>query len=147
MSKNDSKFTYYGDIPGMSKFCARHQKRVLVCGSRDFNKGAYTEAQVFAKLDELKAGYLRNHYIVIVNGWGDGVDLAAAKWAESREIPFMNFPARWNLLGKMAGPYRNQLMLDIADPHIVVAFPGNKGTNDMKERAEQARIEIIEIEF
>lgn len=137
----------YIDIRGCAKEAARKEKRILVCGSRDFNKGAYTEEQVFDKLDELRRTYLVHSNITVVNGWADGVDYAAAQWAESRKLPFLSVPAQWDMYGKIAGFYRNELMIALGKPDIVVVFPGGNGTKDMKRRAEEHRIEIIEIEF
>lgn len=85
-------------------------------------------------------------YITLVQGWGDGVDLAAAAWAEERDIPFFSFPYI-SEYKKLGGPLRNELMIVIGKPDIVIAFPGDNGTADMKRRAEEHGIEIIEIEF
>lgn len=144
---NRVPFQNWGDINGMALWAARHTKTVLVCGSRDFNKHSYTNEQVKEKLTELSTGYLKDYFIVIVNGFADGVDITAAEWAEENKVPFFSFPADWEVHLKKAGFYRNQLMLTIAKPDIVVAFPGNNGTKDMKERAHKANIEVIEIDF
>ena len=137
----------YNDIVGQAVWTARQEKRILVCGSRDFLDGAYTKEQVHAKLTELRRGYLDGYFVTVVQGWGDGVDLAAAEWAETQCLPFFSFPANWTDFGKMAGPYRNELMLTIGKPDIVVVFPGGKGTTDMKNRADKRGIHIIEIEL
>ena len=137
----------YNDSIGYATDFANREIRILVCGSRDFNKGAYTEAQVHAKLDAIRNSYLGQRYVTVIQGWGDGVDLAAAGWAETRCIPFFSFPAEWKKYSKLAGPFRNELMLTIGKPDIIVAFPGGNGTKDMKTRAERRGIEIIEIEF
>lgn len=137
----------YNDIRGTSKFWSSRTKRILVCGSRDFNGGAYTDTQVYDKLTQIRNEYLGQCLPVVIQGWGSGVDLAAAQWAEFFNYPFLTVPADWDQYGKLAGPYRNQLMLDLGNPDIVIAFPGGKGTKDMKTRAEERGIEIIEIEF
>lgn len=122
-------------------------KTILVCGSRDFNKGSYTKEQVYAKLHELRTGYLDGYSLVIVQGWAEGADLAAAEWAEACFLPFFSFPANWPAWGLDAGHIRNGLMLAIGKPDIVVAFPGGVGTRNMVEQAGEKGIEIIEVTF
>ena len=51
------------------------------------------------------------------------------------------FPADWKVRGRAAGHIRNQQMLDEGRPHLVVAFPGGRGTADMVRRARAAGIE------
>lgn len=44
-----------------------------------------------------------------------------------------------------AGPIRNQHMLDIGKPDVVLAFPGGRGTEDMIRRAEKAGVPVKRI--
>lgn len=55
------------------------------------------------------------------------------------------FPADWGSLGKAAGPIRNSLMLTEANPSLVIAFPGGKGTADMISKARAAGVKVIEV--
>lgn len=137
----------FNDIIGQATWDANNEVRVLVCGSRDFDGNAYTKQQVFDTLDRLSVGYLKNKQITVINGWANGVDLAAAEWAESRYLPFLSVPADWGKYKKIAGFYRNERMLTIGKPNIVIAFPGGRGTNDMITRAKRRGIEVIEIEY
>ena len=54
--------------------------------------------------------------------------------------------ADWELEGKAAGPIRNQRMLDIHQPDLVLAFhrfiANSKGTKDMVDRARKAGVRI-----
>jgi hypothetical protein len=53
--------------------------------------------------------------------------------------------ADWAGLGRKAGPIRNEQMLSEGQPHLVVAFPGGRGTAHMVGIARAAGVEVIEI--
>jgi len=109
--------------------------KVLVCGGRNFkNRDA-----LFAALDNYAA-----HAETIVHGDAQGADKLAQEWADDRGICCMVYPANWKKHGKAAGPIRNQTMLDVEKPSIVVAFPGGRGTADMIKRATAAGVAVIQ---
>lgn len=99
----------------------------------------------------------------IVHGAGTGADELAAAWARERGVPAHDFPADWSDLTQpgavirtrsggekydaMAGPRRNQRMLDEAQPEIVIAFRGGAGTHDCVKRAETMGIRVIRIDW
>jgi hypothetical protein len=60
-----------------------------------------------------------------------GYDLQVEKWAKKLGLPYIGYPADWGKYGNSAGPIRNQQMLEEERPDMVVAFPGNNGTQDM----------------
>lgn len=103
--------------------------RVLVCGGRNFTD----YKRVCQVLDGLSTVYL------IIHGGARGADSLAGRYAEERGIPVECYPARWKEEGKAAGVLRNQRML-AAEPDIVIAFPGGKGTADMVRRAHKAGV-------
>lgn len=116
--------------------------KVLVCGGRDFNNWRHVEGM----LDILNGMY--GPITCIVTGAccdedGDprGADWWAERWARKRAVRYIGFPANFKKYGKPAGPMRNQIMLDEQDPHIVLAFPGNRGTANMIEAATQYGLE------
>jgi len=76
----------------------------------------------------------------VVSGCATGADKGGEEWARSKGIPVLKFPARWSELGKRAGPARNQLMAEHAD--AVALFPGGRGTDDMRSRAERIGLDI-----
>ena len=79
---------------------------------------------------------------------GDGgADILAENWAKKNEIPYFGFPARFatGTRGSAEGPLRNQRMLDIVKPDLVVAFPGGRGTKNCVEEAEKRGIKILRI--
>jgi hypothetical protein len=112
---------------------------VLVCGGRDFAD----RRAVFLALDKLHA---LNGITKVIHGGATGADRLGRRWAKSRGIPHKGYPvppAQWLVLGKAAGPLRNQRMLDKSKPDCVVAFPGGRGTADMIRRAQRARVLVI----
>ena len=119
-----------------------HQPHVgtwLICGGRDFSNRAMFD-NTMRDLVRRK-GWPQK----IVHGGASGADSMAASWAEQMDIEAVEVPADWATHGKAAGPIRNQQMLDLHDPQLVVAFPGGKGTLDMATRARKAGVAVIEI--
>lgn len=109
--------------------------RVLVCGGRNFTDKVLLETV----LDELKNA---NQVDCIIEGNARGADRLAGYWARKNKIDNIKFPARWDLYGNAAGPIRNQLMIDEGKPDYVIAFKGNKGTQDMIDRVLKANISV-----
>jgi predicted Rossmann-fold nucleotide-binding protein len=109
--------------------------RVVVCGGR----GASNEAAVFAALDVLHAEL---GFSGVIEGASPGIDEFAGRWAQARGLEHLQFPADWQGLGKRAGPVRNQQMLDLGRPTMVIAFPGGPGTADMAQRARRAGLAV-----
>lgn len=102
--------------------------KVLVCGGREYSNSA----RVFEVLGSLHA---KRAITEIIEGGALGADRLAKTWAQHANVPIRTFPASWGRYGKQAGYVRNQQMLDVGKPDIVVAFPGGRGTLDMKRRA------------
>lgn len=109
--------------------------KVLVCGGRNFDN---------AKLLETKMNSL-GAISLIIEGGASGADKLANQFAEIHSIPVQQFKADWHRHGKAAGPMRNQDMLDIGRPDLVVAFEGGRGTADMVRRSKNANVEVMEI--
>ena len=114
--------------------------RLLVCGGRDYSD----RGRLFTELDAIHA---QQPITLIIQGGQKklrgndwiGADYFAEQWAEAREVPCLRHPARWNALGRRAGPIRNREMLQWV-PEAVLAAPGGAGTADMCAVAEAARI-------
>jgi hypothetical protein len=70
----------------------------------------------------------------------------AGECAKQAGLSIEVYPADWKKHGRSAGPIRNQHMLDVGKPNLVIAFPGGRGTADMMKRAEKAGIEVRRIE-
>lgn len=112
--------------------------RILVCGGRDYTDETY----VFRQLDRLHA---KKGVSVLIHGNARGADTLAKKWATSRGIPHLPFPADWDAHGKAAGPIRNREMLRDGKPDGVVAFPGGQGTADMVAVATKAGLVVWDL--
>jgi hypothetical protein len=117
---------------------------VLVTGSRHWNKFEV----VYQMLLNLKKKYAQDGDVVlVVHGAAAGADCMAGDAADKLHLPCMSVPADWPKLGKKAGPIRNQLMLDLTHPNLVLAFHADlaqsKGTKDMVGRAKRAGIEVV----
>lgn len=107
---------------------------ILVTGGR-----AYSDKNhIYKVLDSIRPIDL------LVHGGATGADSLAGKWAEDREISCARNPAKWIMLGKSAGHFRNAWMLDKFEPNLVVAFPGRRGTTGCVEAAKKRGIEVID---
>jgi hypothetical protein len=73
--------------------------------------------------------------LVVVHGAGRGLDNQVDREADYLNLDIRGYPADWKQYGTKAGPIRNRLMLNDANPRIVFAFHDaiatSKGTADM----------------
>ena len=109
----------------------------MVCGGRDFSD----TARVYKTLDSLKRA---NVIDAIIEGDARGADRIAGYWARRNRIDNLKFPADWAKDGRAAGPIRNARMLREGKPDLVIAFPGGRGTENMKQLARQAGVEVVD---
>lgn len=121
---------------------------VLVSGDR----GWTDIAMMRSVLEELQERHGLD--LLVVHGDARGADTIAHELCESLGIDEARFPANWK--GRMrvidgrnvyyAGPYRNQLMLDVTEPNEVICFHDriqwSKGTKDMRDRALKAGLPV-----
>lgn len=71
----------------------------------------------------------------LCHGDAPGADTMAKKWAINNGINQVPYPAKWKELGDSAGPIRNLEMIKDNLFAIVVAFPGDQGTQDCVVKA------------
>ncbi len=107
--------------------------KVLVSGSRFYSDYQKILAVISSlDIDLLIAGACR------------GADTLAVRAARQCGIRYIEYPADWQRFGKSAGPKRNQLMLDMEKPHLLLVFhedlTRSKGSRDMLFRALKAGI-------
>lgn len=132
--------------------------RLLVCGGRGYGEipngcpsdqvSAYRLAAgraIFILRETLDHLHADRRFTDLINGAAKGADRHALQWALRKGLTINSFCPDWKKLGKAAGPIRNQQMIDIGKPDLVVAFPGGAGTADMVQRAKAANIEVMEL--
>lgn len=124
-----------------------HVYVVIITGGRDYN---LIDADL-VWLDEI---WERFGFRIVLHGdCPTGVDRQAAAWARGLGLCDAACPAQWEYhrekYGRAgpAGPERNQRMAWACRtpmPAICLAFPGGRGTENMKKEAAAAGIEVIE---
>ena len=128
--------------------------RVLVCGGRNYGLSEPERMHVLSVLEQFAIDnsecYNPNDNwlpsdIEIISGMAKGVDTVAVDWAVVNWCRWHAFPALWKVYGNSAGFIRNKQMLEEGKPDIVIAFPGGKGTENMKAQARLAGIQVMEI--
>ncbi len=147
--------------PGRAGATVSDRPRViaLVYGGRKFGvtgeAGAdVAEAQrqaLFRALDEI-----RPH--LVVQGGASGADGVAGAWTWENKVAGWTLDAPWAVLGKAAGPARNETMLravlhlaaqcarrGVVVEVVAVQCPGDRGTADMRERVERAGVRVVEV--
>jgi hypothetical protein len=98
---------------------------------------------------------------LIIEGVASGADSLARRYAKLNHIEVETYEADWyNLKAKpcivrvdgfgrrynvLAGPTRNQRMIDEGKPNLVIGFPGGSGTADMLRRARKAGIPVEKV--
>jgi len=113
----------------------------IVCGGREFSDIDW----LYLELDTLAQRFGAPE--LVVHGAASGADTLAGSWASARGVECHSVPAEWSKFGRSAGSKRNQKMLDEFPPKLVIAFPGGRGTEDMKERARVQGFKVIEVEL
>ncbi|RBP14045.1 uncharacterized protein DUF2493 [Roseiarcus fermentans] len=113
--------------------------RVLVCGGRDVEDVEYVEKT----LDRLRVA--RGPFERLLHGDARGVDRIAGKWARDHGVLEWDFLPEWHRVDAEDGLSRNQRMIEVGSPDVVVAFPGGVGTEHMVALAKAAHIEVIEV--
>jgi UDP-N-acetylmuramoylalanine-D-glutamate ligase len=109
---------------------------LLVCGGREFVMSDFYAAK-FRDVIE------RYFVTAVVHGGAAGADTSAGALAEEHGLPVTVYDTDWEKHGRAAGPIRSQRMLDEANPDLVLAFPGARGTADMVRRAKEAGVRVI----
>jgi hypothetical protein len=116
--------------------------RVLVCGGRDYDNQERVRRTLDAALEAARSA---GKVAVIIHGNARGADLLADQYARERSLKVIPFPADWNLHGRRAGPIRNIKMLTESQPHVIIAFKGDKGTAHMMKIGREAGVPVYEV--
>ena len=113
--------------------------RLLVCGGRSFGLVHSEKLTISSALQTL---HNMRRITLLIHGAARGADSIAASIAHANQITCAAFPANWALHGKSAGARRNTMMLQ-AQPDLILAFPGGRGTADMVCKALQGGFTVI----
>jgi hypothetical protein len=111
--------------------------RILICGSRD-----WIDKQVI--MQHIMAFHEIDGVQCVIEGGARGADRLGREVAEELKIPVITEPADWDKYGKMAGPIRNQAMINKHNPTFCLAYPlpQSRGTLDMITRCKRANIAV-----
>jgi hypothetical protein len=82
----------------------------------------------------------------VIEGGADGADKLAREESAKLNLHCATVPALWATRHRSAGPQRNNAMIALLLPNLVIAFGGDRGTDDCVERARKQGIEVIEID-
>ncbi len=91
-------------------------KKIVVCGSRNYNN--YKEAKPF--LDSFLSEIEKGIGIIILSGGAKGADALGEAYAKEKGYRVERYPADWARFGKCAGPIRNKAMAEECD--LVICF-------------------------
>jgi hypothetical protein len=112
--------------------------RLVVCGGRDY----YNQNRIY---DTLTKAHSLIPITLLAHGAARGADTIAGDWAKAHDVPVAEFPADWNAEPRRAGMIRNSKMLAEVRPHLVLAFPGGRGTADCVAKARKAGYHVLEL--
>lgn len=114
---------------------------IIVCGGRGYSDWGNVEYT----LDRTREAF---GVTDLFHGAASGADALASRWARGRPgIVETAVPAEWAKYGRSAGPIRNEKMLAMAKPRLVVAFPGGRGTADMVRQAAGAGVHVLMVDL
>jgi len=115
--------------------------RILNCGDRN-----WTDRQAIER-ELKKTMHLAKHGVIIIDGGASGADSIGHEIAKSMNLFTMRFKADWKRYGKAAGPIRNQEMITVGKPDIILAFHAciekSRGTADMIDKAKKYKIPFL----
>ena len=107
--------------------------RVLVCGSRNWNK----PVTIATRIIKLPKG------TIVIEGGARGVDTIAEFWAKELGYKVEVYPAKWEKYGKSAGFKRNIEMLETGIDLVIAFWDGkSKGTRHTIREAEKRGIPV-----
>lgn len=117
----------------------RQSRIVAVTGGRDYRDRGTLYRVLDAERDTDGVS------VLVHGGCRSGADALAHEWAKERRVSVRVFQADWDTHGRAAGPMRNRGMLREANPHLLIAFPGGRGTADCVSAARHLRIPVLEV--
>lgn len=114
--------------------------RVIVAGSRGITDYDY----LAKRLDEILPTLTSEP--TIISGGARGVDQMGERYAIERRLPYLRFPANWDLYGRRAGYIRNAEMAEHADALIAFWDGESRGTKHMIDEAMRMKLTVVVVD-
>lgn len=108
--------------------------KTIIAGSREINDSRI--------VDQVIQNEINFTVTEVVCGCAGGVDTLGDQWANQHGVPVKYFPARWRVLGKMAGFARNIQMANYADCLIAIWDGHSRGTKHMIDKAKELGLNV-----
>lgn len=108
---------------------------VIIAGGRHFQPTPDHNSWLIEKIKRLGTR-------TVFCGMATGADEFGYTVAKAMGIDIKEFEPNWNKYGRSAGPIRNEEMAKMADACIL--FPGGIGTDDMRKRAIEHKLILVE---
>lgn len=115
--------------------------RVIIAGGRDFQDYALLQREMDRLLSNTK------DEIVVVSGKARGADTLGERYAHERGYTVREFPANWELYGKVAGYIRNEEMAQNADALVAFWDGASRGTKNMIGLALRYRLNVRVVRY
>jgi YspA, cpYpsA-related SLOG family len=128
---------------GKLKVAKREAIRLLVTGGREYDDEVFV-ARILKRYK--KKAEAQGKVLVVIQGGARGLDSLAREWCKKNGVPCITMDAHWEYYHSAAGPIRNGWMIEFCFPTHCYVFPGGKGTNDMKEKADNLIVASYEDE-
>lgn len=123
-----------------------NELRILICGGRNYDDRTYFFHFMDRVLETIRGtGESQKRDVVIIHGAARGADSLADDYGRERGLRVIRYPADWETHGRSAGAIRNKLMLTDGDPHVIVAFKGGRGTQNMIQQGKKAGVPVYEV--
>lgn len=118
--------------------------RIVCTGGRNY--------QDRDKVHEIMNGHLeaatqQGRTLRVGVGDADGLDKLIYLWAEEKGVDVTRYVAEWKHYGLRAGPLRNERMLNMEKPDLVLQFPGGKGTAHCVSAALDRLIPVLVVKL
>lgn len=127
---------------------SRETFALLIAGSRD-----YADYKEFCKITDYLLSLVQEKYdVLIIEGEARGADTLARNYASDKKYQVAPFPAQWDVYGKSAGYYRNELMVSELSlyPHRAALFfwdGQSRGTKHCISEVDKAGIPYRVFDF
>lgn len=128
--------------------------KIIIAGSREFNNFDILDKESVKIIKQFKSeGYNTSRSnITIVSGTARGADRLGEEFAHHYGLYLHQFPAQWNLHGRVAGYIRNKDMTRYASDSelgILIAFwdGTSKGTKHMIDLANQFELKVFVVKY